>query len=66
VFATVLAATRPVPSDLGGYRLAFLAAAVTMLAGALITSRVSDADAVATMPGAAEPDSAVAGAEAVG
>ena len=60
VFATVLAATRPVPSDLGGYRLAFLAAAVT------ITSRVSDADAVATMPGAAEPDSAVAGAEAVG
>ena len=65
-FATVLAATRPVPSDLGGYRLAFLAAAVAMLVGALIASRVRDADAVATMSAAAEPDSAVAGAEAVG
>jgi EmrB/QacA subfamily drug resistance transporter len=65
-FATVLAATRPVPSDLGGYRLAFLAAAVAMLTGALIASRVRDADAVATMSAAAEPDSAVAGAEALG
>jgi hypothetical protein len=37
-----------------------------MLVGALIASRVRDADAIATMSAAAEPDSAVAGAEAVG
>jgi EmrB/QacA subfamily drug resistance transporter len=64
--ATVLAATQPVPLDLGGYRLAFLAAAVAMLAGALIATRVRDADAIATMSAASEPDSAVAGAEAIG
>jgi len=57
----VLAAVRPVPLDLGGYRLAFLAAAVAMLAGAVIASRVRDSDAAATMSAAAEPDSAVAG-----
>jgi hypothetical protein len=45
----VLAAARPVPPDLGGYHLAFGVAAVAMLGGAAIASRVRDADAAATM-----------------
>jgi len=49
VLATVLAAARPVPPDLGGYHLAFGVAAVAMLGGATIASRVRDADAAATM-----------------
>jgi len=49
VLATVLAATRPVPPDLTGYHLAFVAAAITMAAGAVIASAVSDADAAPTM-----------------
>jgi EmrB/QacA subfamily drug resistance transporter len=49
VLATVLAAARPVPPDLGGYHLAFGVAAAAMLAGAMIASRVRDADAAATM-----------------
>jgi EmrB/QacA subfamily drug resistance transporter len=61
VLATVIAADRPVPPDLTGYHLAFLAAAAAMLAGAIIASRVRDADAAATMTAAADPDSAVAG-----
>jgi hypothetical protein len=45
----VLAATRPVPPDQAGYHLAFVVAAVTMAAGAVIASAVSDADAAPTM-----------------
>jgi len=61
VLATVLAVTRPVPPDLGGYHLAFVVAAITMVAGSLIASRVRDADAAATMTAAADPQPAVAG-----
>ena len=60
VLATVLAYDRPVPPDLSGYHLAFLAAAAVMVAGAVIASRVRDAAAAATMATAAESDSAVA------
>jgi MFS family permease len=49
VLATVLAATRPAPGSLGGYHLAFVVAAVLMLAGSLIASGVRDADAASTM-----------------
>ena len=49
VLATVLAATRPVPPDLGGYHLAFVVAAAAMAVGAVIASAVRDADAAATM-----------------
>jgi MFS-type transporter involved in bile tolerance (Atg22 family) len=45
----VLAATRPVPLDLAGYHLAFAVAAVAMVCGSVIASRVRDADAAATM-----------------
>jgi EmrB/QacA subfamily drug resistance transporter len=54
VLATVLAAARPVPPDLGGYHLAFGVAAVAMLVGAMIASRVRDADAAVTMAGPAK------------
>ena len=64
VLATVLAAVRAVPPDLAGYHLAFLAAAVTMAAGALIASRVRDADAAPTMSAPAGPEPAAAGLEA--
>jgi hypothetical protein len=54
--ATVLAVTRPVPPGLGGYHLAFVVAAITMASGAVVASRVKDADAAATMaPPAPEP-----------
>jgi hypothetical protein len=62
VLATVLAAARPVPPDLGGYHLAFLVAAVAMLGGAVIASRVRDADAAATMAAPADPAPAAASA----
>ena len=52
VLATVLAATRPVSPGLGGYHLAFAVAAITMASGAVIASRVRDADAAATMAAA--------------
>ena len=53
VLATVLAATQPGPADLGGYHLAFVVAALVMVSGSIIASRVRDADAAATMaPGA--------------
>ena len=39
VLATVLAVTRPVPPDLGGYHLAFVAAALVMVSGSIIASR---------------------------
>jgi len=57
VLATVLAATRPVPSDLDGYHLAFRVAALAMAGGAAIASRIRDADAAPTMtvPAPAEP-----------
>ena len=58
VLATVLAATRPVPPDLGGYHLAFAVAAITMVSGSVIASRVRDADAAATMAAATGPESA--------
>ena len=60
VLATVLAATRPVPPDLGGYHLAFVVAAAAMAVGAVIASAVRDADAAATMT-AEDPASAAAG-----
>src|ERR1017187_244044 len=60
VLATVLAATRPVPPDLGGYRLAFVVAAAAMAVGAVLASAVRDADAAATMT-AEDPASAAAG-----
>ena len=49
MLGTVLAATRPGPLDLAGYRLAFVAAASLMALGALFSTRVSDADAAPTM-----------------
>jgi EmrB/QacA subfamily drug resistance transporter len=55
LLGTVLAATRPGPLDLAGYRLALIAAACLMALGALCSSRVSDADAAPTM--ADGPDS---------
>ena len=58
VLATVLAVTRPVPPDLGGYHLAFAVAAITMASGSVIASRVRDADAAATMTAATRPESA--------
>ena len=45
----VLAVTRPVPPGLGGYHLAFVVAAITMVSGAVVASRVRDTDAAATM-----------------
>jgi EmrB/QacA subfamily drug resistance transporter len=54
VLATVLAAARPVPADLDGYHLAFGVAALAMVGGAMIASRVRDADAAATMTQAPE------------
>ncbi len=56
VLATVLAATRPVHDDLGGYHLAFGVAALAMVGGATIASRIRDADAAPTMavPSSAE------------
>ena len=51
----MLAATRPGPLDLTGYRLALIAAACLMALGAASSSRVSDADAAPTM--ADGPDS---------
>jgi len=55
LLGTVLAATRPGPPDLAGYRLALVAAACLMALGAVFSSRVSDADAAPTM--ADGPDS---------
>ena len=55
LLGTVLAATRPGPLDLAGYRLALVAAACLMAVGAVFSSRVSDADAAPTM--ADGPDS---------
>jgi hypothetical protein len=46
------------PPDLGGYHLAFVVAAIAMVSGSVIASRVRDADAAATMAVAAEPESA--------
>lgn len=60
VLATVLAAARPVPPDLGGYHVAFLVAALMMVSGSVIASRVRDADAAATMATSAAPESAAA------
>ena len=57
VLATVLAATQPVPPDLGGYHLAFVVAALVMVSGSIIASRVRDADAAATMAPAAGSES---------
>jgi EmrB/QacA subfamily drug resistance transporter len=60
VIATVLAATRPVPADLAGYRLAFVIAAIVMVAGALIALGVRDADAAPTMATVTESETAAA------
>ena len=49
LLGTVLAATRPGPLDLAGYRLAFVAAACLMALGGLLSTRVRDADAAPTM-----------------
>ena len=49
ILGTVVAATRPGPFDLAGYRLAFVAAASLMALGAVFSARVSDADAAPTM-----------------
>ncbi|MFY9650324.1 MAG: MDR family MFS transporter [Trebonia sp.] len=49
LLGTVLGATGASSADLGGYRLAFLAAAGLMLLGAGFSSLVSDADAAPTM-----------------
>jgi MFS family permease len=49
LLGTVLGATGASSADLGGYRLAFLAAAGLMLLGAGFSSLVSDADAASTM-----------------
>lgn len=49
LLGTVLGATRAGPSDPGGYRLAFVAAASMMAVGALIACLVRDADAAPTM-----------------
>ena len=49
VLATVLGVTKPVPPDLAGYHLAFGVAALIMVSGSVIASRVRDADAAATM-----------------
>jgi predicted MFS family arabinose efflux permease len=60
VLATVLAATRPVPLDLDGYHLAFCVAALAMVGGGLIASRIRDADAAPSRP-APQSDPAAAG-----
>jgi hypothetical protein len=49
LLGTVLAATRPGPVDLSGYRLAFVAAACLMVVGGLLSARVRDVDAAPTM-----------------
>jgi EmrB/QacA subfamily drug resistance transporter len=49
LLATVIGVTRASASDPGGYRLAFIAAALLMAIGALIGCRVPDADAAPTM-----------------
>jgi EmrB/QacA subfamily drug resistance transporter len=49
VLATVLAVTRPVPPDLDGYHLAFRVAALALVGGAALASRIRDADAAPTM-----------------
>lgn len=49
LLGTVLGATQPGPLDLGGYRLAFVAAACLMALGVAFSTRVSDADAAPTM-----------------
>lgn len=51
LLGTVLGATQPGPLDLGGYRLAFVAAACLMALGVAFSTRVSDADAAPTMAG---------------
>jgi hypothetical protein len=56
----VLAATRPVLPDLGGYHLAFVVAALVMVSGSIVASRVMDAEAAATMAPAAGSESAAA------
>ncbi len=58
VLATVLAVTRPAPADLGGYHLAFVVAVLAMVVGAIIASRIRDADAAATMASRTESESA--------
>jgi hypothetical protein len=60
VLATVLAAVGSSPPDLSGYHLAFLAAALIMVAGALIALRIRDADAAATMSAAVDSQAAAA------
>jgi EmrB/QacA subfamily drug resistance transporter len=60
LLGTVLGATGAGPSDLAGYRLAFVAAAGLMALGMAFSTRVSDADAAPTMAsgpegGRAEP-----------
>jgi EmrB/QacA subfamily drug resistance transporter len=51
VLGTVLGATRPGPLDLGGYRLALVAAACLMTVGVAFSAKVRDRDAAATMAG---------------
>jgi EmrB/QacA subfamily drug resistance transporter len=60
LLGTVLGATGAGPSDLAGYRLAFVAAASLMALGMAFSTQVSDADAAPTMAsgpegGLAEP-----------
>ncbi len=49
LLGSVLAATRPGPLDLAGYRLAFVAAACLMVAGGVLSAMVRDSDAAPTM-----------------
>jgi EmrB/QacA subfamily drug resistance transporter len=51
LLGAVLAVLRPGRLDLSGFRVAFVVAAVAMLLAAVFSSRVSDADAAATMAG---------------
>jgi len=60
LLGTVLAATRPGPADLAGYRLAFVAGACLMILGGAIASRVSDTDAAPTMAHGAGGDAGFA------
>jgi EmrB/QacA subfamily drug resistance transporter len=64
LLGTVLGASGAGPGDLAGYHLAFLIAAALMVAGAIFSVFVNDADAAATMVTVPRPGTAGTVAEA--